>query len=119
MNDQADENRVPLVRVDELIFVGLFSEMEVCSYGVLEEMNDQVAARAPERPRSFRATPRRREILDDGRGQHEACAECDEISKVGAIPMLLHNNGAAEDVGGCGREAEKQAENEIGYICGG
>ena len=26
--------------------------------------------------------------------------------------MLLHNNGAAEDVGGCGREAEKQAEND-------
>jgi len=80
VNDQTDQDRVSLVSVNELVFVSLFSKMEVRGYGVLEEMNDQVAdknqkGRAP--TAQFQSGGK---YFDDGRCQHESRTQRDEIS---------------------------------------
>ena len=48
-------------------------------------------------PRSLNAL---RHHFDQRRRQHEARAERDEIAQVGALPMLLNDDGAAEHVRG-------------------
>ncbi len=42
------------------------------------------------------------ENLYDGCGQHESGAQGDEVLEVGAVPVFLDNDGAAEYVGGGG-----------------
>ena len=40
-----DQNRISLVRMDELVGVGFFSKVEMRGDGVLEEMDEQVSER--------------------------------------------------------------------------
>ena len=70
---------------------------------VFEEMDDQV----PEENQESRTLPAQFQALrhhfHDRCGQHEPRAQGHEVSKVGSLPVLLNNDGSAEDVGGCGR----------------
>src|SRR5882724_7852652 len=43
VDDEAEKNGISLVRVDELVFMRFFAEVEVRSDRVLEEVDDQVA----------------------------------------------------------------------------
>ena len=44
VNQQPDQNRISLVRMDELVGVGFFSKVKMRSDRVLEEMDEQVSA---------------------------------------------------------------------------
>ena len=60
--------------------MGFFAEMEVRGHGVLEEMDEEVAAENQERA-TLAFTHRYREHVNDRGGQHEPGAEADEIAK--------------------------------------
>jgi len=98
--------------VNELVFVGFLSEMEVRGYGVLEEMNDQVADKNQERGAPAAQFQGGGKNFDDGRSQHESRAQGDKVSEVGAIPVFLDDDGAAEDVSRGGGQAQKKTEND-------
>src|SRR5579872_5843900 len=74
VNDQANKNRVALMGVNELVFVGFFSEMEMSGYCVLEEMNDQIPHQNQRGGALAAQLEGSRENFDDGSSQHEARA---------------------------------------------
>src|ERR1035441_4410938 len=97
VDQQPDQNRVSLVRMDELVGVSFFSKVEMRSDGVLEEMDEQVSEQDEES--GIRATQLNalRYHFDERRRQHETGAERDEVAEVGALPMLLNNDGRSEE----------------------
>ena len=49
-----------------------------------------------------------RHHFDQRRRQHETCSERDEVAEVGALPILLDDDGATEDVRARGGQAQQQ-----------
>ena len=86
------------MRVDELVGVSFFSKVEMRGDGVLEEMNKQVSSQ--DEKSGVRATQMDalRHHFDQRRRQHETCPERDEVAEVGALPISLDDDGAAEHV---------------------
>ncbi len=95
------QDRISLVGVNKLVFVGFLSEMKVRSYRVLEEMNDQVAQQHQEGRALATQFEGGWENFDDGGGQHESRAQGDKVLEVGTLPVFLDDDGAAKHVG-CG-----------------
>ena len=115
VDQQANQYRISHVSMDELVGVGLFSEVEMRGDGVLEEMDEQVSEQ-DEKPGILAAQFNAfRHHFDEGRRQHEARSQSDEVAKVGALPISLDDDGAAEDVGGGRRQAEQHAGQYGGH----
>ena len=90
------------------VLVGFLAEMEVRGHGVLEEMDEEVAAENQERS-ALALADRDREHVNDGRRKHEAGAEANEIAKDEIVPVTPRNQDeAARDV----RERRDQAEEQ-------
>src|SRR4051812_6272892 len=53
-----------------------------------------------------------RNHLHQSSREHEAGAESDEVFKVALLPIALHDDGAAECVGGSGCEAEEKTNKD-------
>src|SRR5690349_6818861 len=105
MNHQAKQNGVFRVGVGEFVVMRLFAEVEMRCDGVLEEMDNQIA---DENEKGSRLSPQYQALrnhFDHGRGEHEAGAQRDKVAKIAALPVALHNNRTAEDVGGGGGQA--------------
>src|ERR1700757_337118 len=107
VDKQANENRHALVRMEELVVMGLFAEVEMGGDGVLEKMDDQIAKQNQERcimSAEFEAGGNN--FHQRGR-QHESCSQSDEIFQISSLPVPLHDDGAAENIGRGSREAEE------------
>src|SRR4029077_10446671 len=84
-----------------------FAEVEMGRDGVFEKMDDQIAKQNQERcimSAEFEADGNN--FHQRGR-QHESCSQSDEIFQISSLPVPLHDDGAAENIGGGGREAEE------------
>src|SRR6476620_9507025 len=109
MDNQAEEHRIGVVRVDVLVFVRFLPEVKVRRYGVLEEMDDQIADQH-ERSCCFSAQFKTlRNHLDQRGSQHDSSTQGYEVAKITALPVALHDDRSAEDVCGGGGEAQKNA----------
>lgn len=109
MNDKAEKNGIRTVRVQKLVVMGFFTEMEVGSNGMLKEVDDQVSHQHEKSglfPAHFDTL---RDHLHQRGRKHESCAESDEVAQVSAFPMSLDDNRAAEDVSSGCCEAEQDA----------
>ena len=110
VNQQADQNRVSFVSMHELVGVGFFSKVEMRGDGVLEEMDEQVSAEDEKSGIGATQLNALRHHLDERRRQHETCAERDEVAEVGALPIPLNDDGAAEHV----RARRRQPQQHTG-----
>src|SRR5215469_3939459 len=120
MNDQAEQHRVSAMQVDELSVVGLFAEMEVRCDRVLEEMNDQISEEHQKGSGFSPHLDALRNHLDQSGGQHEPGAQGHEVTKIASLPMPLHDDRTAKDIGRSGGEAEKYAgENRVHWWAAG
>ena len=99
------------MRMEIFVGVGLFAVVKVRRDGVLEEMNQQISAEHQQRSSASGELQAFGYHLDQSRGQHESRAQGDEVAKVVALPVLLHNHRAAKDVGRGGGETEQNAED--------
>src|SRR5437016_4327156 len=92
--------------MEELVVMGLFAEVEMGRDGVLEKMDDQIAKQNQEgciMSAEFEAGGNN--FHQRGR-QHESCSQSDEIFQISSLPVPLHDDGAAENIGRGSREAE-------------
>src|SRR5580765_6834838 len=99
MNNQAHEYRISSVGVPEFVSVSLFSEVEVGSHGVFEEVNNQISQKNKKRgilPAQFQTCGKH---FHQRRSQHEAGPEGNKILQVGTVPVFLNDDGAAEYIG--------------------
>src|ERR1700687_5827967 len=112
MNQQPDQNRIAFMRVDELVGMGLFSKVEMRGDGVLEKMDEQVSGEDEKSGITATKLNALRYHFDQRRRQHETCAERDEVTQVGTVPMLLNDDGAAEHVGArCGQPQQQTGQD--------
>src|ERR1700691_5956508 len=105
---QPDQNGISFVRMDELIGVGFFPKMEMRGDRVLKKMDEQVSAEDEKSGVRTAQIDALRDHLDQRRRQHEACTEGDEVAQVGALPMLLDDDGAAKHI--CARRRQSQQQ---------
>src|SRR5260370_27363320 len=86
------------LRLHELGGVSFLLKVEMRGGGMLKKMNKQVSCE--DQKSGIRATQMDtlRHHLDQRSRQHETRAERDEVAEVGALPMLLNNDGAAKHV---------------------
>ena len=91
--------------MDELVFVGFFAEMEVGRDGVLKEVNDQIAQKNKKSRGASAQFEAFGNHLDQSCCQHESRAQRDKVAEVTPLPMPLHDDGAAEDIGRGGGQA--------------
>ena len=59
-----------------------------------------------------------RENLNDRRRQHESRAQRHEVLQVGAVPVFLDNDGAAENIGRRRGETKQDAEENGMHVRG-
>ena len=112
VNDQSDQDGIAFVGMNEFVLVCFFAEVEVGRDGVLEEMNDQVAEQDQEGCVTSAEFEARGYNLDQRRGQHESSTQGNEVSEVAPLPVSLDDDGAAENVGAGGGEAEQDARED-------
>ena len=108
VNQQAHQDRVSLVRMHELVSVRFFPEVEMRGDGVLEKMNEQVSAKNEKSGVGSTQMNALRHHLDERRRQHESSSERNEVAKVRPLPMLLHDDCAAEHIRACRRQPQQQ-----------
>src|ERR1700719_4506180 len=92
--------------------MSFFAEVKVGRDRVLEEMNDEITNKDQQR----RASPTKFQTVgndfNDRGGEHEARAQGDKIFEVRAVPVLLDDDGAAENIRGGRGRPEQQAEQD-------
>src|ERR1700730_15973232 len=100
------------MRMDELVVMRLFAEMEVRCNRVFEEVNDEV----PQQNQEGRAAPAQVEALrtqlHHSCGQHEPGTERHKIAKITPFPMPLHNNRPAKLVGRSSSKSQQYADED-------
>ena len=96
--------------MDELVVMCFFAEVKVRRDRMFEEVNDQIAQQHKKCRGSSAQLKTFWNHLDQGRGQHESRAQRDKVAKVAPLPVPLHDDRAAEDIGGGGGEAEEDAD---------
>ena len=112
VDQQSQQDRIAFVGVDELMRVGLFAKMKVRGDGVLEEVNQKVSQQNQESGPGAAQVNAFGHHLHDGSREHEAGAERDEIAQIGAVPIFLNNDGAAENVcARCGEPKQHTRQN--------
>src|SRR5262252_2656929 len=112
MNDQADQDRIALVRLDELVVMGFLSEVEVGCERVFKEVDDQISREHQESGGPSAQGYAGGDHLDNRSGQHESRTERNEILQIRAIPVFLNNDGAAKKISEGRRQAEQHAEQD-------
>src|SRR6202789_2599561 len=93
------ENGISLVAVHELFRMGFLSEMKMRRHRMLKKVHQQISAKNQKsriRPAELNALGNH---FHQRSCQHETCAERDEVAQVRTLPISLHDDGAAEDVG--------------------
>src|SRR5271165_3485753 len=95
------------------IFVGvcLLTIVEMWCDGVLEEVHQQISAQHEQRTGSTAQLQAFGHHFDQGGGEHETRAQCDEIAEIAAVPVFLHEHRATKNIGG-GRSETKQDADE-------
>ena len=95
-----------------LVGVGLFPIVKMRGDGVLEKVHQQIAAQKQQGS----VAPGERQALgdhfDQRRCQHETRAQRHKIAQIAAVPVLLHDDRAAENVRRGSRQAEQNAEDD-------
>src|SRR5579864_1925405 len=112
VDQQANENRHALVRMEALVVMGLFAEVEMGRDGVLEKMDDQIAKQNQERCIMSAEFEAGGNNFHQRCRQHESCSQSDEIFQISSLPVPLHDDGAAENIGRGGREAEENCRED-------
>src|SRR5580698_812136 len=100
----------------ELIFVGLFAEVEVRRDRVLEEMNEEIAEQDQIGGASSPQFQALWHHLDQSSRQHEPSAQGDKIAQITPLPTTLHNDRPAKNVSGGGSEAEQDADEDGAHV---
>src|SRR5579863_4586963 len=109
MNDQAQQHRIALVRVHELIVMSFFTKVEVRRNRVLEKMSDKVAQQNQERRAPAAQFQTFRDHFHQSGSQHKSRAQRDEVTQITPLPIALDYDRTAEYIGGRSGQAEKNA----------
>ena len=104
--------------VDELILVGFLAEVEVRRNGMFEQMNDEISGQNQEGGALAAKLQAGGEDLHDRRRQHESRAQRHEVLQIRTVPVLLDDDGAAENIGRRRGEAEQDAEENGMHVRG-
>jgi hypothetical protein len=96
----------------ELVMMGLLAEVEVRRDRVFKEVNEKIAAKYQQRSASSAKFQAVGDDLDDGYAEHEPGPQGDEIFQVRTVPVLLHDDGAAENVRGGSSQTEQKTEQD-------
>src|ERR1700690_2680802 len=118
MDDQAHEQRVPPVTMDERILVRFLAEVEVRRNRMLEQVNQKISGQNEDGGTlalEFQAGGEN--FYNRGR-QHESRTQRDEVLQIRTVPVFLNNNGAAKNVGRRCRETEQNAEENGVHVRG-
>jgi hypothetical protein len=110
MDEKSGEDGDAAVRMNEFVMVGFFAEMKMRSYGVFEEMDQQVSAEDDEPRTGATKLDTGGNHFHDGGGEHESGTERHKVLEVALLPIALDWDKPAEEVGESGGEAESQAE---------
>ena len=87
------------MRVDELVAMCFFAEVKVRRHRVLKKVDDQIAEQNQKCRRFATQFQAFRNHLDQSGGQHESRAQGDKVAEIAPLPVPLHNDRAAKDVG--------------------
>ena len=98
------------MRMDELVVMRLFAEMEVRCNRVFEEVNDEVTKQNQEGRAASAQFETLRDHLHQSRGQHEPRTDRHKIAKIAPFPMPLHNNRPAKHVGRSSTKSQQYAD---------
>jgi hypothetical protein len=109
VNNQSEQHRIARVRVHELVAMRFFAEVEMRRDRMFEEMNDQISQQHKKGRGPSAQFEAFRDHLDERRGQHESRAQRHKVTEVAPLPVPLHNDRSAEDVGGGGGQTEEDA----------
>src|SRR4030088_2994924 len=104
------------MRMNELVVMRLFSEVEVRCNRVFEEMNDEVAKKNQKgraAPPQFEAL--RNHLYQTG-GQHESSTQSHKVAQVPPLPMPLHNDRPAKHVGRSGSKSQQYADQDRAHV---
>src|SRR6478752_4717992 len=96
----------------KLIMVRLLTKMKMWRDRVLEEMDDEIAKQNQQGGRFSPYFQALRNHLDQRGAEHESRADRNEVAKVSPLPVALHNNGAAKDIGRSRRQAQENARGD-------
>ena len=95
------------MRVNKLVPVCLFSEMKVGRDRVLKKMDDQIAEQNKKRRTSALQFETLGNHLNQSGSQHESRAESHKVAKITSLPVPLHNDRPAENIGSSGSQAQE------------
>jgi len=112
VDDQSDQHRISLARVEEFILVRLFPKMKVGGDGMLKKMDDEVSNQDEKGCILAAQFQTRRDHLDDRGGQHKPSAQRDKVSEVTAFPMPLNDDRAAKYIRSGGSKAQRKTEGD-------
>src|SRR5439155_16137124 len=102
---------------DKFVVMSFLAEVEVWRNGMLEEVRHQISGKNKDGSIFFTQVKAGGDNFEHGGGQHESGAKSDEIFEIRPVPVLLNNDGAAEDIG-CGRcRAKQQTEKDWVHGC--
>src|SRR5439155_700855 len=112
---QPSECRVSDPRIEELVSVGLFPEVEVGRPGVFEEMYNEIAEQYHERSAErLQMQACGNHFRERGR-QHKTRAQSNEVREKKAAPGARADDRAAEDVGETRHDPQHEADRERGH----
>jgi hypothetical protein len=112
VDQQPAEDGIAFMRMDELVGVRLFAKMKVRRDSVLKKMDQQISDEDEERRSTGGDAHTFWDHLHDGGREHEAGTESDEVAEICALPVLLHNDESAKNVGRRRRQAKHHTEKD-------
>src|SRR5436853_7705141 len=90
--------------------MGFLAEVEMRRHGVFEEVRDQIPGEYEKRGVFFQQLKARGNDFEHGCGQHETGTQRHKILQIRTVPVLLNNDGAAENVGSSSRRAKQKTQ---------
>ena len=112
VNEQAPQRRVDDARVEECFVMGLLAEMEVGRPGVFKEVYDKVAEQDHDGSHFRGKLEASRDHLQDGRSQHEARTQGDEVGEERPAPGAGGDNQTAEYIGQGRDDAQRERDSQ-------
>src|SRR5882724_5693543 len=102
---------------DKFVVMSFLAKVEMRRNRMFEEVRHQVSGKNKDGSIFFTQVKAGRDNFQHGRGQHEAGPKSDEIFEIRPVPVLLNNDGSAEDNGCGGCRAKQQTEKDWVHGC--
>src|SRR6266536_2143151 len=102
---------------DKFVVMSFLPKVEMRRNCMFEEVRHQVSGKNKDGSIFFTQVKAGGDNFEHGGGQHESGAQGNKILEIRPVPVLLNNDGAAEDIR-CGHtRAEEQTEKNWVHVC--